>query len=302
MPVRNAERYVSLAVASVLGQTLSDLELIVVDDGSTDDSIDIAQRAADWRVTFVEGPRAGLGAARNAGVANSSAPLIAFMDADDLSAPTRLSEQVSALADHVNGLSAIGCSSKLIDERGDCVADAHYLQHPDAISAAAYSFMPVCGASLTIARSEFDRVGGYSGNPELLGVEDYDLICRLLRQGSRIGNLGGLLYLYRQHSASMTNTRGEQMAKAAMLVRRRHWELAPPSFSVRQIRQSRAGEMRSHASAFVQLAIGCSRRMLWLPAAKIVLTTTVYNPRGVAKLAASRNGSWHRVRAVGRRS
>jgi glycosyltransferase involved in cell wall biosynthesis len=286
MPVRNAERYVALAATSILGQTLDDLELIVVDDGCTDSSIERVRDVADSRVTFVEGPKRGLGAARNAGVRTSSGPWIAFIDADDLSAPTRISEQLAALSDQASRLDAVGCSPRIVDERGEVLSDAPYIQHPDAIASAAYSFMPMCGPSLMISRSELESVGCYSEDPQLHGVEDYDLLCRLLQAGGRVANLGGSLYLYRHHEASMTNARGDQMAEAALTVRNRYWSAAPPHLSFRQIAGSRAGDPRLHASAYGQLAIGCFRRKLWLSAAKIASATVISNPRGVLRLVA----------------
>jgi glycosyltransferase involved in cell wall biosynthesis len=287
MPVRDAERYVALAASSILGQTLDDLELIVVDDGSTDSSIERVRDVADSRVTFVEGPKRGLGAARNAGVQSSSAPWIAFTDADDVSAPTRIADQLAALSDKANRLDAVGCAPRIIDEDGDVLSDAPYVQHFDAIASAAYSFMPMCGPSLMIARSELDRVGRYSEDLQLHGVEDYDLLCRLLQGGGRVANLGGSLYSYRHHQASMTNDRGAQMTAAAQTVRDRYWRAAPPRLSFRQIAESRVGDPRLHASVYVQLAAGCVRRTLWLPAAKIASATVISNPRGVARLVVS---------------
>jgi glycosyltransferase involved in cell wall biosynthesis len=288
MAVRDGEPYVASAVQSVLAQTLTDLELIVVDDGSSDTSIDSARGVADARVTFVEGPLRGPDAARNVGVAASSAPWIAFMDADDISAPSRLSEQLSALTTDGSTLSAVSCFLRAIDERGDRIVDPPQLQHPDEIAAASYSFMPVAGPALMMARTAFDEVGGYPEGEDSMGVGDYEIVCRLLRARFRIGNVGSRLYLYRRHPAQITRTRRDPMARAALAVRRRHWELAPPSFSVGQVRRSRVGHARLHASVFAQLAIGYAKHGRWASAAKTAFAVAIYNPRGVLELMAGR--------------
>jgi glycosyltransferase involved in cell wall biosynthesis len=288
MPVRNAEAYISVAISSVLEQTLTDLELIVVDDGCEDKSMDRVKSIADSRVVVVEGPRRGPGAARNLGVAKSSAAWLAFMDADDISAPTRIADQLSLLADNRASLSAVGCFFRAIDERGDRIADPPQLQHPDAIAAAAYSFMPMHGPTLMMARTAFDQVGGYPEEANCVGIEDYELVCRLLRAEARIRNLGAPLYLYRWHAASISRTRQDEIRGATRAVRRRHWELAPPRFQVQQIRRSKVGPARVHASVFAQLAIGCARHGQIASAAKFAVATAVSNPRGVLELTTGR--------------
>src|SRR4051812_5156182 len=98
----NEERFLEEAVQSVREQTLTDWELILVDDGSTDRSTAIARdlAAQDERIRYVEHPRhanRGMAASRNVGVGNGSAPYVAFIDGDDVWAPFKLYEQVEIL-------------------------------------------------------------------------------------------------------------------------------------------------------------------------------------------------------------
>ena len=100
MPVHNGEPFVGEAIASVLGQTLGDLELVIVENGSSDGSVETARAAAraDARVRVVEHPRPlGIVGAGNAGMAAARAPLVARHDQDDVSHPRRLERQVAAL-------------------------------------------------------------------------------------------------------------------------------------------------------------------------------------------------------------
>src|SRR5690606_31666859 len=95
LPVHNAEAYLSEAVESIVGQSLTNLELVCIDDGSTDRSNELLQSYAsrDSRVRVIRIEHAGLITALNQGLKIARAPLVARMDADDISAPDRLDEQ-----------------------------------------------------------------------------------------------------------------------------------------------------------------------------------------------------------------
>src|SRR4051794_11943115 len=96
LPVHNRADVLARAIQSVLDQTLKDFELIVVDDGSTDSSVTVAKSFADPRIKIIElGQNRGGNAARNAGVRAAAAPLIAFLDSDDIYLPQKL-ERVAA--------------------------------------------------------------------------------------------------------------------------------------------------------------------------------------------------------------
>src|SRR6266581_3934019 len=100
MPVYKAERYLAQAVDSILDQTFTDFELIAVDDGSRDQSLQILNGYAqkDQRVRVISRPNTGIVGALNDGIAAARAPLIARMDSDDLSLPQRFEKQVTYLA------------------------------------------------------------------------------------------------------------------------------------------------------------------------------------------------------------
>jgi glycosyltransferase involved in cell wall biosynthesis len=97
IPAFNAARYLGEALDSVFGQTLTDLELVVVDDGSTDETPQVVQGYGS-RVRYVRQPNAGVASARNRGVAESSGRYVAFLDADDVWLPGKLERQLEALA------------------------------------------------------------------------------------------------------------------------------------------------------------------------------------------------------------
>src|SRR5207302_689224 len=97
LPVRDGARYLREALASVLAQTLADFELLVVDDGSEDETPAILAGVADGRLRAIRQDRLGLVAALNRGIEEARAPLLARMDADDVSLPERLERQAAYL-------------------------------------------------------------------------------------------------------------------------------------------------------------------------------------------------------------
>src|SRR5579863_2870777 len=119
IPVHNAGRWVGEAMDSILRQTLSSLELLVVDDGSTDDSIaEVEARAArDCRVRLFRQSHGGAAAALNLAMAKVRAPLMARLDADDVAHETRLEQQVAFLAERPE-VGAVGSWAIDIDARG----------------------------------------------------------------------------------------------------------------------------------------------------------------------------------------
>ena len=113
MPVRNAARYVRSALSSVLSQRGVDLEVIVIDDGSTDGSADLVRRLGDRRVRVVAGPCGGISVALNRGLEVATAEFVARCDADDLYPEDRLHRQATFLATNPEFAAVAGCYSTI---------------------------------------------------------------------------------------------------------------------------------------------------------------------------------------------
>ena len=116
IPLYNNARFVGEALRSVLAQTLPPQSVIVVDDGSTDDGAQVVQRFiadtnAPTRISYVHQPNAGPNAARNMGVARSTATFLAFLDADDLWHPTKLEKQMAVFGDAPVTLGLVYCDT-----------------------------------------------------------------------------------------------------------------------------------------------------------------------------------------------
>ena len=124
MPVHNAAAYVDQAVRSALASDLRELEVIVVDDGSQDQSTDIVAAIPDARVVLLRTPASGgPSRPRNIGIAHARAPYIAFLDADDVLKPSKLSAAVEAL-DRTPNAGFVFADFESIDEHGTLIRDS----------------------------------------------------------------------------------------------------------------------------------------------------------------------------------
>lgn len=122
MPVYNNEKFVSQAVQSVLNQTISDLELIIIDDGSTDGTRNVIESFSDERIKYHYQENAGPGAGRNNGMSLSKGEFIAFIDSDDMYKPNKLERQIEFLKENPQyGL--VYCEAEVIDAQGNFVAN-----------------------------------------------------------------------------------------------------------------------------------------------------------------------------------
>lgn len=211
LPVHNAQRYIAAAVASVLEQTFDDFELIITDDGSTDDSLRILQRFAmqDPRVHLVSRPNTGYVVALNEMLAVARGDLLARMDADDVSHRRRFEHQVAYLRRYPECI-CLGTACRLIDEDDHFIADLPSpLTHEAIWSNLRSNRNAFCHPSVMLRRRAMTLVGGY--RTELSPCEDFDLWLRL----SEVGNLANLpqpLLAYRAHAESVSSKNAELQA------------------------------------------------------------------------------------------
>ncbi len=207
MPVYNAEKYIKASVDSILSQTFTDFEFIIIDDGSTDDSLKILQRyeKKDKRVHLISRQNKGLIKTLNQGVALSKGRYVARMDADDVNLPLRFEKQVAYLDEHINCV-AVGAWSHLIDSEGDLIKPmGHWCSHAEIDGA---HIKGIGGAivhpSAMIRREQMLKVNAYSESYP--NAEDLDLWLRLAEIGE-LANIPEYLFLYRQHLESIGYTK-----------------------------------------------------------------------------------------------
>ncbi len=212
MTVYNADRYLHDAVSSILHQTYRDFRLVCVDDGSTDTSPEILERfaAGDARVQIIRQTNQGVVGAANAGVAACTAPLLARMDADDISMPTRFERQVEFLAKHPE-VAAVGTNILEIDADSQPLATVAYPSEHEAIDRANLQLRTsLANPSTMIRRDALNRVGGY--REDFPWGEDLDLWLRLAEH-ARLANLPEILLCYRQHTGSVSWSHADEKSK-----------------------------------------------------------------------------------------
>lgn len=198
LPVRDAAPYLTASLASLARQSFGDFEVIAVDDGSTDDSGEMLERAAtrDPRVRVIHTPPRGLPAALNTGLEHARGDLIARHDGDDLSHRMRFERQHRYLREHPR-TAVVGTRVRLFPDRAYAAgmrrwSDWHnrLLDH-DAIANEILIDSPLAHGTAMIRRSWLERIGGWT---ERDWPEDLDLWLRLLARGARFTKLPHALY------------------------------------------------------------------------------------------------------------
>ena len=210
MPCYNAGAMVDEALESLVRQTLSNIEIICVEDGSTDDTRLRLDRwaARDSRIRVVRQPHAGVIAASNNGLQYCTAPFIARMDADDRAHPERLSRQAAFLDAHPEA-GLVSC--RVAGFPADQVRQgfAIYLEWQNGLLSDAdirreiFIESPLPNPSVTFRREVLLEAGGYQ---DFGWPEDYDLFLRLYLAGVRFAKLPEVLVEWREHPARLTRT------------------------------------------------------------------------------------------------
>ena len=207
IPTYNYGRFIGAALEGVLAQTLRPAEVIVVDDGSMDDTETVvrafmdaaANEAGGVKIEYIKQANAGVCAARNRGVAASAGEYIAFADADDIWHPTKLEKQIAKFAED-DRIGLVHCGMREFDSttgetiavitdgmEGD-VADELLLWERPAIN--------VSGTAIVVTRKAFDDAGGF--DTEIKVGEDWDFCYRVARK-FKVGFVPEALVDYRSH-------------------------------------------------------------------------------------------------------
>lgn len=202
LPVYNGSPYLESAVSSILAQSFKNLELIIIDDGSTDNSAAILDSFDDPRIRVFHQANQGLASTLNRGISLARGAYVARQDQDDLSDPNRLALQVAYMEAHPECV-LLGTWAQIMEV--DQLAERFH-RHPVDESTLRYQLLfnnPFVHSSVLLRRSALIQVGGYTIDPERQPPEDYELWSRLSRIGS-VANIGEVLLIYREIPGSMS--------------------------------------------------------------------------------------------------
>jgi hypothetical protein len=221
MAVYNGMPYLPEAVDSILTQTFTDFECIIIDDASTDDTWEVLNAYPDKRIRILRhSMNEGLVASLNTGIAHARGRYIARMDADDISHPMRLEKQYTFLERH-SEIGVLGTMIDYIDANAELVAteDWHFdlPTDPDLLQWRMLLHDPMAHPTVMMRSSLIRDHGGYS--PDEAHAEDYGLWARLL-QWTRFANLPDVLLRYRCHGRNISVQYQDEQRACALRIRR----------------------------------------------------------------------------------
>lgn len=210
IPTFNSARFLSKAIKSALEQSYQNIEILVVDDGSTDETERIVKKwqKKDKRIRYLKHKKQkGLSAARNTGIGASKGKFIAFLDADDIWMEDKLEKQIKKIK---KGADLVYSDAILIDEEGKKKKKTLWEEikvmpraGKDCLKFLFQKNFIVPASSLILKKEIFKKIGGF--DERLRSVEDYDFCLRIVAQGCKISYLNSPTLFYRRSSQQMSS-------------------------------------------------------------------------------------------------
>lgn len=220
MPVYNAQKYVGLAIESILSQTFKNFEFIIINDASTDETLSICEKFAkkDPRIRIITNKKnLNIGDSLNVGIKAARAEYVARMDGDDISLPKRLDQQFRYLERNTN-VAVVGCGMKVIDEVGKEIGTRKYSSDSTKLKKSIFRYSPFAHPTTMFRKKAIIDAGLYSSawSP----TEDLHLWVRVGTKWD-FSNLKNVLFKYRVYSDSQSN---KNIRKVEMKVLKIRWE------------------------------------------------------------------------------
>jgi glycosyltransferase involved in cell wall biosynthesis len=226
IPAYNVENYLAQTIHSILQQTYQSFEIIIVNDGSTDNTLALSQKLAesDVRIKVISQTNSKQGKTRNTGVLAAKGEVIAFLDGDDIWLPNKLEIQLANLEKHKVDLVF---SDGFICLNNDLSLREHTFQITEKIFDQSdlelfYRQNQVPTSTVICTKIAFENAGCFDEELEVQNCEDYLLWTRMLNKGARFFGLDENLILYRVHPASSTANRINQLRPLAFALMRLH--------------------------------------------------------------------------------
>lgn len=189
MPCYNQAQYIEEAIESVINQTYRNWELIIIDDGSTDNSFEIAEKYAsgDQRIKCLSQPNGGPSKARNNGVKKSVGKYLMFFDSDDKLAPQYFDKGIDYMSSHPN-CAVFYSRLKRFGKKNDELT-IRFTSYQDHLCSS--SLFPTC----IMHRTDFERIGGF--DEDMKGYEDWEMFIRLLYHNDNVYQYPEIMFFYR---------------------------------------------------------------------------------------------------------
>lgn len=295
IPGYNYGRFLGEALESVLAQTQPAYEIIVVDDGSTDDTPEVARRYGD-RIRYIRTENGGVSRARNTGVAEARGEFIAFLDADDRWLPDKLARQTAAFA--ANPDAGLVHTGSRVFNQDDGATLCEFEPEPAVDVHALIRCCSISASSVMIPRAVFERTGVFDDT--LVGTEDWDMWLRIAAS-HRVVACPGILVEYRSHGRSLSGN-AERQFRNCMAALNKAAHLHPGCAECRDaLRTARKQMRREYFRKLTAQAREAFRENRTLEGWKLRMAAVSNHPgfvwdlpqlvreRAAAKIAASRN-------------
>ena len=270
LPVYNAQDYLYEAINSIISQTFTNFELLAINDGSTDGSINILKSFQDKRIRILNNDsNLGLIYSLNRGIHEAKGEFIARMDADDIADPNRLKIQLNYLFQHPDTI-VVGTNMELINESGNSIGFREYPERHSDIIATLMNHSPFCHPSVMFKKSVVLEVGGY--REAFKACEDYDLWLRLRDKG-QFANIQENLLKYRIHSEQVTQRNLSLQHNSH--IKARYEALGLTDYSILDKLKGKSGTLGSK-----YLSIAYQQRQLNIndKSIKLILFSLLYSP------------------------
>lgn len=242
LPVYNGEKFVGRAIESVLDQTYEGLELIVVDDGSSDNSLDVVQSYTDSRLKLFKKTNGGPASARNFGIKHSFGEFIALIDQDDLWYPEKLEKQIILLSQN-SKLGMVYCDALSVYEDGSGPTSKWselHVPQTGKVFIDLYQGNFILSSSAIFRKSLIHKIGLVDEDKKYFGVDDYECWLRIALN-SEIGYVPEILVERRLHKSNLSfrNKKSQAMMYTnAIEVRKKYNKLYPNIFLKRYLSNS----------------------------------------------------------------
>ncbi len=220
MSVYNGEKYLREAIDSILGQTFKDFEFLIIDDGSTDSSVEIIRSYTDPRIRLIQnGKNIGLTRSLNKGIKLARGEYIARMDADDISLPERIEKQIEYLDYHPD-VGVLGTRFFEIDKNGNVRREIYVPLSKRNIERQLYTINCFCHSSVMMRRSCIEKVGLY--DETIKYAQDYELWLRMI-DVCQLENHPELLHKWRYNTRTgISVKKSYEQNKNAEEIREKH--------------------------------------------------------------------------------
>lgn len=210
MPVYNSEKFIAKAVGSIVKQTYEYWELIIVDDGSTDNTINQIERFKDPRIKTYKRDHKGIVESLNFGLSAAKGKFIARMDADDICSKRRLEKQFLFLSENKD-TRLVGTNYTFINESDKILAYKRLPENHEEIEFMMPVLTSVVHASILTYKDVYEKAGCYKSDCEF--IEDYCLFLELLKNGVKFHNIQEYLYGFRMSENSVTSINSDEINK-----------------------------------------------------------------------------------------